>query len=797
MEIDTIREQFARPPTEFGPTPFWFLNDELDEESLCHALEEMKSKGIAGVIMHPRTGMEVEYLSDTFWDRLRFICETLKRLRMQGWIYDEYNWPSGPVGGTLLSEHPEFRQAGLDYRIGPASRSEEVLQTLPGEFFAGFEVSRGGVDERTDEIRRNDSRAFRDGEALIFFLKEVRAPMYATRCAPWTRAETGYLDVLNPAAVDEFMRLTHSEYDRHLKEYYGSPIAGIFTDEPQNYCALPFTAALPEKFRERFGRDFREALPCLAGRFDAIPVEDHIRNRTNYFELARDLYVESFFRKISAWASERGLVFTGHLGEEDDLSRFPGTNVSFFAPLSQMHMPGTDVLCDKHGYDKEHGAMKHPNFNPKALSSTAHHSGAERALCEIWGGNGWATAPEKLKAVLNWAQACGVNFVNPHAAFMSLRGLRKRDFPSSHFPPQPWWRFYDKFSEYIARLSFLNSRGGHVADILFAFPMKSLWAGFDLRSKRDRFADFLESASETLLRNQLDFDYLFDEVLGSGNVSIEEARIRIGEEKYSLLLLPLGRVLPRGLLELAERFSSAGGPVVALGYELPAHDEYGEEISQRVQALCGGKESGRVAYRKLSGDLNSDLNWLARTIRERVEPDLTADGAPARNLIYLHRKTESADFYFVANLSEDEGRAELAFRRKGRPQTWDPEDGSIKNVLAYETAPEYTRISAWFHPNQALFLVFTDEPPVDRVDSTNLNLTSVTTDYAAGYTSALEVRLNKDGKRYTRNVEQALPPIFLPERWELEYPVRNMLLLDRWEIEILSPVEPPAWSPKD
>ncbi len=801
MEIDAIRERFARPPAEFGPTPFWFINDELDEGRLARALEEMSAKGVAGVVIHPRTGMEVEYLSDTFWERMRSICDTLKRLGMQGWIYDEYNWPSGPVGGRLLREHPEFRQTGLDYKLIPAGRLAGSLRALPGKLFAAFAVYRGRITDMTERVRAGEFGAFRGGKALVFFIKEASARMYATRCAPWARAETGYLDLLNPAAVDEFMRLTHLEYDRHLREYYGSPIAGIFTDEPQNYCALPYTPAMPDIFRERFGRDLCEILPSLAGRFDGIPVEERIRNRTDYFELARDLYVESFFEKISEWAKERGLVFTGHLGEEDDLARFPGTNASFYAPLSRMDMPGTDVLCDKHGYDKRHGAMKHPNFNPKALSSTAHHCGAERTLCEIWGGNGWATPPERLKAVLNWAQACGVNFVNPHAAFMSLRGLRKRDFPSSHFPPQPWWRFYDKFSEYIARLSFLNSRGGHVADILFAFPMKSLWADFELRRGSCRMADFLEAASETLLRNQLDFDYLFDEVLDSDMVTIEDGRIKVGGEEYSLLLMPLACVIPRKLAELAERFIEAGGPVVAFGYESPTYDEYGAKISDKIKSILGGGEAGRAAFRRLGSDISADLDWMAGSARERIGErigaDLIANGAPARNLIYLHRRVKGADFYFVANLSEEEGRAELAFRCKGRPQLWDPEDGSTNNALAYETGPEYTRISQWFHPNQALFFAFTDEPPVDHVDKTNLNLTSVTTEYASGYTSALEVRLSHAGRRYTRSIEQALPPIYLPERWELDYPVRNILLLDECDIEILSPVEPPAWSPKD
>jgi len=797
MIIDAIREHFTHPPAEYGPTPFWFLNDELDEASLSSALEEMKSKRIAGVVIHPRTGMEVEYLSEIFWDRLRFICETLARLGMQGWIYDEYNWPSGPVGGKLLREHPEFRQVGLDYWLVPASQLGQKLAILPGELMGAFAIFQGSLHDKTEELKKEDFGAFLNGKALLFFQREMRAPLYATRCAPWTRAESGYLDLLNPHAVDEFMRLTHFEYDKRLKEFYGSPLVGIFTDEPMNYSALPYTPSMPEEFRKRFGRDLREALPSLGGRFEGISLGDHVRNRTNYFELARDLYVNSYFKKISEWASERGLIFTGHLGEEDMLNRLPATNISFYAPLSQMHMPGTDVLCDKHGYETEHNHLVHPNFNPKALSSTAHHAGAGRTLCEIWGGNGWSTPPETLKSVLNWAQACGVNFVNPHAVFMSLRGLRKRDFPASHFPPQPWWRFYDRFSEYIARLSFLNSQGTHVADTLFAVPMKSLWVDFDLRAKGNRLADFIEAASLTLLQNQLDFDYLFDEVVDSGKVAVEEDRIKIGEEEYSLLLLPLASVLPRGLLTLAEQFAQAGGKVIGIGCEMPTHDEYGSVITEQINTLFNANGPDNIAYHRLGAKINLDLEWLANTAKEFSRPDLIAEGELARNLIYLHRRTEEADCYFLANLSEKEGRTELAFRSKGRPQIWNPEDGSIKNVLAYKRGLEYTRISAWLHPNQALFFLFTAEPPVDHVESTNLELNRVTTDFADGYTSALEVRLNHGGRRYTRNVEQALPPILLPERWEVDYPLRNIFLLDAWEIEILSGDGRSRWSPGD
>lgn len=797
MQIDALRERFAHPPARFGPTPFWFLNDDLNEARLSDALEQMKRKGFAGVIIHPRTGMEVEYLSGTFWEKLRFICETLRRLEMQGWIYDEYNWPSGPAGGKLFREHPEFRQRGLDYRLVPVSRLSDVVRDLPGELMAAFSIGVTAVRDETEALKRGNLGAFTAGEALLFVVVEYSGLLPVTCCAPWTKAETGYLDVLNPDAVAAFMRLTHDEYDRHLRQYYGSPLVGIFTDEPANYIALPYTPSLPERYQRRFGRPFREALPGLAGQFAGVPIEERIRSRTNYFELARDMYVEAFFGKLSKWASERGLIFTGHVNEDDRIDRLPSSNVSFFAPLSRMHMPGTDLLGENHGYEKEHPTLRHANFNPKALSSVAHHCGAERTLCEIWGGNGWATPPERLKTMLNWAVGCGVNFINPHAVFMSLRGLRKRDYPSSHFPPQPWWRFYDKFSEYMARLSLLGSAGAHVADVLFAFPLKSLWAEFDLKTRNNTLADFIEAASEALLRNQLDFDYLFDEVLEGDAVEIEEAQLKVHGETYSVLVLPLAAVMPSKLLDLAERFASAGGRIIALSFEMPKHDEYGGEISERVEALFGPKERAGVAHRQLTPDVESDLNWLVKAIRKWVNPDVVADGRLARDLICLHRRLEGAEVYFVSNLGKEEGNADLGFRCKGRPQLWDPENGACTNILAFTTKGGYTRLSARFAPGQAFFFAFTDEPPVDHVDSTNLILTSVSIDYAEGYTSALEVRLSRGDQRYTRAVDQAYPVISLSERWEMDYPARNIFLLDRWDVEILSEGSRRNWSPQE
>ncbi|MEM2959048.1 MAG: hypothetical protein QW261_12190, partial [Candidatus Jordarchaeaceae archaeon] len=59
----SLEENFQKPLREFGPAPFWFLNNDLPEEEIDWFLQELSDKHNSGVFMHPRTGMEVEYLT--------------------------------------------------------------------------------------------------------------------------------------------------------------------------------------------------------------------------------------------------------------------------------------------------------------------------------------------------------------------------------------------------------------------------------------------------------------------------------------------------------------------------------------------------------------------------------------------------------------------------------------------------------------------------------------------------------------------------------------------------------------
>ena len=44
--MNDIKRTFLTPPDEFTPTPFWFLNDELDRDELKRQLLDFYEKGI-------------------------------------------------------------------------------------------------------------------------------------------------------------------------------------------------------------------------------------------------------------------------------------------------------------------------------------------------------------------------------------------------------------------------------------------------------------------------------------------------------------------------------------------------------------------------------------------------------------------------------------------------------------------------------------------------------------------------------------------------------------------------------
>ena len=132
------------------------------------------------------------------------------------------------------------------------------------------------------------------------------------------------------------------------------------------------------------------------------------------------------------------------------------------------------------------GNMEAPNFAVKMASSIAMHQGRQRVLCETGGGAGWQMTLYDFKRMCDWLFGLGVNFLNPHHTLPSTRGLRKRDFPPSHFWQEPWWGFYPEFSKYVSRACWLLSQGERLSETAVLIPSSAFKALGRGRGSRNR-----------------------------------------------------------------------------------------------------------------------------------------------------------------------------------------------------------------------------------------------------------------------------------------------------------------------
>lgn len=235
------REKFTQTIPEFGIMPFWFVNGRLDYNEMVFQLNEYKAKGIPGIYIHARFGTleNTGYLTDDWFERLRFIVEKAREIGLQIWIYDEYNWPSGTAGKQVMEHDQDFTQRYLQL----------VESSIPGQYFTFLE----GTDSRYIDMEQSEpvyacAILEKDLAEHTFHYVDLMPNIAFDKVIAWEvpkgpwrlmyfieRQASWYADVLNEEATEKFLELTHKRYQSEL-ERAGDKIAdsihGFYTDEP-------------------------------------------------------------------------------------------------------------------------------------------------------------------------------------------------------------------------------------------------------------------------------------------------------------------------------------------------------------------------------------------------------------------------------------------------------------------------------------------------------------------------------------------------------------------------------------
>ena len=88
--------------------PFWFWNDDLDEDEIARQMADFERHGVYGFIIHPRVGLprDIGWMSERMIGYMRFAVEEAQRRRMYVILYDEGMYPSGSSCGQVVAANP-------------------------------------------------------------------------------------------------------------------------------------------------------------------------------------------------------------------------------------------------------------------------------------------------------------------------------------------------------------------------------------------------------------------------------------------------------------------------------------------------------------------------------------------------------------------------------------------------------------------------------------------------------------------------------------------------------------------
>ena len=511
---------------------FWSWNGNLSHAEIRRQIEDFSQGKFGGIVIHARAGLTVPYMGEEWFDAYETALVEAERHGMEVWIYDENGWPSGFADGKIAKLGEEYWEKGLNCgRFGDIRENEEIVAAFRKTGVSSYERVRNG------EYRAED---------LAF----------------WPVSDSGYVDLLNPKTVDQFLRFVHEPYKIRLGKWFGRVIRGFFTDEPGMHGGtFPWSPGLPERFEEAYGYSLLDSLWLLT-----VPGKGYKSFRCDFWTLLQALYRASYTKKIGSWCEENGLALTGHFACEDGLCEQIFSSGGVMPHYTHMQLPGIDHL----------GNRTVTAATIKQAASVAAQTGKAGVLSETFGCAGWGVYLERLAQLWGWQSALGITTPCFHLSAFTIEGRRKYDYPAFFSFQTPWWGLFPEFMKWMNGLNRLMREGERLTDILLLLPLTAMRAEFAsdgpdrdrVRSISSRF----RLLAENLLDLQLDFE-LGDETVMEEIGYVEERYFCVGKRKYSVVITPEEFMAGAKTAGLLLEYAAAGGNLLFAGTRPVYRDE--------------------------------------------------------------------------------------------------------------------------------------------------------------------------------------------------------------------------------
>ena len=653
-----LKAIFADPPRQYATAPLWVWNDMLTEDQIRSTMRDLASQKVMQVFVHPRPGLMTPYLSNDWFRLWKAALDEAEKLDMNVWIYDENSYPSGFAGGLVPEAMPESRGKGIQFSEAkqPPKLTDDIL----------------AVYTLTDNAFENVTEKLKSGQTL----PDARYLVATISLAPtggWFGGKY-YVDLLKPGVTQKFIEITMDTYRRELGDQFGKRLPGWFTDEPHLAPAggLHFSDTILQDFQKRWGYDLLDHLPSLMR-----PMGDWKRVRHDYYQLLLELFIDRWAKPCYEYCEKNNLEFTGHYWEHGwPDAGHGGDNMAMYAWHQR---PAIDTLMNQYSEDT------HAQFgNLRAvleLSSVANQLGKKRTLCEAYGAGGWDLRFEDMKRIGDWLYVLGVNTLDEHLSYITIRGARKRDHPQSFSYHEPWWPDYHVMATYFTRLSAALSAGEQVNSILIIEPTTTTWMYQTDANRLNDIGDQFQKLITDLAKAQVEFDLGCEDII-ERNGSAQGRSFIIGQRAYTTVILPpLTETLNAKTMDLLEAYVKAGGKVLCCG--LPP-------------ALIEARPSdrGKAASKNPSWQ-QMDKDALAKTLLAASDDGfIVRPDTDEAILLHHRRKLIDGDLLFLTNTSIDASASGSIESGAKSAQQWDLETGKI---APYSFAKNNTGIKAEFN----------------------------------------------------------------------------------------------------
>jgi hypothetical protein len=647
---EAILRTFTDPPAEFRSAPLWVWNDLMTRDQIKRELEDFRARGIGGAFIHPRPGLITPYLMDEWFSLCVYAVETGKSLGLKIWLYDENSYPSGFAGGHVPAAMPDAARSGLRMRKfeGPPAALDPAPLIVLRKTLTGFEDVTSKVQPGTT-----------DGAAYYVF------DVLRAEPSPWHGGFT-YVDIMRKDVTEKFLDLTLNGYKRVIGKEFGLTVPGVFQDEAEispagGREAVNYTPALFPTFQTRWGYDLR---PNLVSLFEEVGNWRRVRH--DYYSTLLDLFIENWAKPYYAYATDNKLVFTGHYWEHE----WPTPRVSpdSLAMGAYAHMPGIDILMNvwETGPHAQFGNAR----SVREIRSVANQMGRERTMSETYGAGGWDMTFADQKRIGDWEYALGVNFLNQHLSYATIKGARKRDHPLSFSDHEPWWGSYNTLADYFGRLSVVMSLGQQVNKILVIEPTTTAWMLYSPAGESEDFrtvgTDF-QAFVHLLEAEQVEYDLVSEKTLQEF-ATVSHGKLNVGSRSYGLVVLPPGlRNLEDTTVALFRDYLIRDGKVISW---VAPPDFVNGIVTEDVRLLQDS-----------FGDrwLNSGPGSGFDKVRMMSPPAAVFSGlAPQNRLFHQRREFDGGQLLFLVNSDAAETAVGKVALAGGSAEEWDPFSGRVK-----------------------------------------------------------------------------------------------------------------------